>query len=385
MIATNASGSHGLRYGATKNYVLSLRAVLSNGEILEIDHGSNGELASSFSPSPSIGRSIIDPLKRLLLSHKDAIFSRYPDVKKNSSGYNLLDSVKTDRLDLTKILTGSEGTLAVIVGAKLRIVDIPRARSAGLVSFQNYDSMTETVLAALPLSPAAIELVDKTLLDLAREQSTVVEGFAPDDTQALVLFEFEGETAEEAETKLNDLWNSLPRNLRLASASRAKPEHLESFWTVRKEATRILETVQSPTKKASFIEDVTVPVSLLQDYLKGLTSILRSHEVSFSIYGHAGVGNVHCEPLLDLRRSDHRVLLDVLGNEVFDLALLLGGTLSGEHGDGFVRTPYLERLYGRELYELFRSVKKIFDPQEILNPGKIVGPQGASIAHDLKI
>lgn len=383
MIGTNAAGAHGISYGATKDYVLSLKVALSDGEIVEFHSAANGH-PSAGAVSARV-RSINERLDELLRPKKRLIQSRYPKVQKNSSGYNLLDAIRNDQLDTAKILIGSEGTLAVVVEAKLKIQDLPKAKAAGLAYFRDYESMAEAVLASLHLNPAAIELIDKTLLDLARSRSPIVKKFIEDGTQAQLLFEFEGGSDEEANSQLEALRQLLVDQLRLAFKFRMNPESLGSFWEVRKEATHILEEVQSETKKASFIEDVTVPVSRLPEYLEGLTSLLRSCGISFSIYGHAGVGNVHCEPLMDLRKIEHRGLLNVLAREVFDLAISLGGTLSGEHGDGYVRTPFLERLYGPQVYDLFREVKKIFDPRGILNPGKIVGPQGESIAHDLKI
>ncbi len=165
----------------------------------------------------------------------------------------------------------------------------------------------------------------------------------------------------------------------------ASHSEFENLWAVRREALNILSTLNRREKRTPFIEDVTVPVELLPRYVVGLTKILRRHNLEFSIYGHAGVGNVHCEPFLDLSNEEHRKKIDAIASEVFNLAISLGGTLTGEHGDGFTRTPLIEQLYGKEVYQLFRKVKQLFDPKNILNPGKIIGEQNISIAHDLKI
>jgi FAD/FMN-containing dehydrogenase len=384
MIGTNAAGVHGLKHGATKDCVLSLTVVLSDGEVIEINTTPKGQKVIR-NPKFHRGASRLDgALENLLLDKRELIASHYPKVRKNSSGYNLLDAVGPDRVDLIKLLVGSEGTLGIVVGAKLRIVDVPKARASGLAYFRNHEVTTEAVLASLQFNPAAVELMDKTLLDLARGRNAIVERFIDENAQAMLLFEFEGETAEEAQGRLEQLRQLLLEKLRLAFSFRVNPENLGSLWEMRKAATHILEEMQTDTKKASFIEDVTVPIEAFPEYTRKLASILRSHGISYSIYGHAGVGNIHCEPFLDLRKPEHRALLDVVAGEVSDLAISVGGTLSGEHGDGYVRTPFLEKLYGREVYSLFRSVKEIFDPKGILNPGKIVAPQGTSIAHDLK-
>jgi len=384
MIGTNAAGAHGLKYGATKDYVLSLTVVLSDGETLEVSAAPETRALSREYNSREKGHGFNGTLEKLLLGKRGLLLSHYPNVKKNSSGYNLLDAVGPDRVDLIKILVGSEGTLGIVVGAKLRISDIPKAKASGLAYFRDHEFMTEAVLASLELKPVAVELMDKTLLDLARGRNAIVERFIEEGSQAILLFEFEGETSEEAQGELEELRKLLLERLRLAFTFRVNPENLGSLWEMRKAATHILEEVQTAAKKASFIEDVTVPVEAFPQYIRKLASILRSHDIPYSIYGHAGVGNIHCEPFLDLDKPEHRSLLDVVAGEVFDLAISVGGTLSGEHGDGYVRTPFLERLYGRDVYNLFRSVKDVFDPKGILNPGKIVAPQGTSIAHDLK-
>jgi FAD/FMN-containing dehydrogenase len=384
MIGTNAAGVHGLKYGATKNCVLSLTVVLSDGELVEISAAPETRRMDRQADAPGQSLRLNGALHKLLLGKKELLLSHYPKVRKNSSGYNLLDAVGPDRIDLIKLLVGSEGTLAVTVGATLRTSDIPKARASGLAYFRDHERMTEAVLASLELKPVAVELMDKTLLDLARGKNAMVERFIEENAQAILLFEFEGETEEEAQGRLEQLRQLLLEKLRLAFSFRVNPENLGSLWEMRKAATHILEEMQTDTKKASFIEDVTVPIEAFPEYTRKLASILRSYDISYSIYGHAGVGNIHCEPFLDLRKPGHRALLDVVAGEVFDLAISVGGTLSGEHGDGYVRTPFLERLYGREVYNLFRSVKETFDPKGILNPGKIVGAQGTTIAHDLK-
>jgi FAD/FMN-containing dehydrogenase len=384
MIGTNAAGVHGLKYGATKDCTLSLTVVLSDGEVIEVNATPGSRRASRDPQSHQVDSRFNGKLEGLLLDKRGLIASHYPRVKKNSSGYNLLDAVKPDRIDLIKLLVGSEGTLGVVVEAKLGIADIPKAKASGLAYFRDHERMTEAVLASLQLKPVAVELMDKTLLDLARGRSPIVERFIEENARAILLFEFEGGTVDEAQGRLEQLRQLLLEKLRLAFTFRENPENLGSLWEMRKAATHILEEMQTDTKKASFIEDVTVPIEAFPEYTRKLASILHSHDISYSIYGHAGVGNIHCEPFLDLRKPEHRALLDVVAGEVFDLAISVGGTLSGEHGDGYVRTPFLERLYGPDVYSLFRSVKEVFDPKGILNPGKIVAPQGTSIAHDLK-
>ncbi|MGB2868185.1 MAG: FAD-binding oxidoreductase [Bacteroidota bacterium] len=375
MIATNASGGHGVKYGSTKDHVERLSVVLSNGETATIGSPASGSTHGQF-PTLDEVRANMEPLLR---KNKELILRRFPHVAKNSCGYNLLDAVKTEPVDLRKIIVGSEGTLALVVGATLRTTEIPSCRIGALAYFRNYETTAEATLKGLQFKPAAVELLDHTYFTMAKGKD---DGLLLDEAAAILYFEFEGTSVEELAGHVDRLKAELAACHILDFRVLRTDEDRKKLWNLREEVSRMMN-FDKTFGKTSFVEDVAVPVLNLPAFIDGLRSILDRYNIRFSIYGHAGTGNIHCGTFVDLRNLDHYKNIDTIASDVSILAISLGGTLSGEHGDGFIRTPFLERLYGAELYEVFKQVKGIFDPTAILNPGKIVGPQNASILHDI--
>ncbi|GJQ20044.1 MAG: hypothetical protein HBSIN02_03990 [Bacteroidia bacterium] len=380
MIATNAAGAHGVRYGSMKDHVRSLTVVLSNGEKAVI--GPPGQDINDLLNPFFAG--IVRTLTPLLQDKKDVIRSSFPDVPKNSSGYNLKDAVAGSQTDFRKILVGSEGTLAVVVEAELQTAPVPAYRLGSLLSLATYDQAVDATLTALELHPSAVEIMDQTYTRLAAGLDPAVDRLIEGASPVLLYVEFEGDVLE-------DLQKSVVHLGRIAAHLPARRHHplteeaeQRAFWKLREEASKAINSEQS-RRKSSFIEDVCVPVKHLAAYVKGLKAILDRNDIRFSLYGHAATGNIHCAAFVDLTDLRQYRMVDTVASEVYDLAIGLGGTLSGEHGDGFVRTPFLERLYGKETYSLFRTVKQAFDPHFILNPGKIIGDQNATILHDLHL
>ena len=379
MIATNAAGAHGIKYGATKDFVRELSVVLSNGERALVTR--NPGVDASLNPYYS---SIVETLSPLLKENKKLIREKFPSVAKNSSGYNLLGAVSVSTIDFRRLIVGSEGTLAITVEATLDVVPAPKYRMGALVYLSNYEKTVDATLLGLELDPAAIEILDQSYMSLVKGTSPEIDLLIHPDAKAMLYFEFEGESKEDLSQSVVRLNRTVSLSLPLRFTPLTTEEEIQRVWKLREEASRIINYVKSKGK-TSFVEDVAVPLLRLSEYLKGLGNILGSHGIDFSLYGHAGTGNVHCAAFVDLRNLAHYKAIDTVASEVYELAISLGGTLSGEHGDGFVRTPFLERLYGSEVYDLFRAVKKTFDPHNILNPGKIIGPQNVSILHDLAL
>lgn len=379
MIGTNASGAHGVRYGATKDHVQSLKVVLSNGEQVDLNYPFADDPASS--PFMSGIAGTVAPLLR---SNADVIRATFPNVRKNSSGYNLKDAIGGKDVDFRKLIVGSEGTLAITVEAVLATSVRPKHRLGALIYLGSYDHATDATLLALELGPSAIEILDHTYVSLARGFKPSTDRLILDEARALLYVEFEGNVPQEVQQSILRLNRAVSLSHPLKFTPLTTEEELRSLWELREQASRVINSGTS-TNKASFIEDVAVPVENLPAYITGLGRILNNYEIEFSLYGHAGTGNIHCATFVDLTDLRHYRVVDTVALEVFDLAISLGGTLSGEHGDGFVRTPFLERLYGPEVFGLFRTVKRTFDPNNILNPGKITGDQHASILHDLNL
>ena len=377
MIATNAAGAHGIKYGATKDFVRELTVVLANGETARITR--KPEVDASSNPYYS---SIVETLSPLLTENKKLIRSRFPSVAKNSSGYNLLGAVSVSTIDFRRLIVGSEGTLAITVEAILDVVQVPKYKMGALVYLSSYEKTADATQLGLELNPAAIEILDHSYVSLVKGTSPEIDAIIHPDAKAMLYFEFEGDSKEELSQNIVRLNRTVSLSLPLKFTPLTTTQEIQSVWQLREEASRIINYVKSQGK-TSFVEDVAVPLPRLSEYLKGLVNILSSNGIGFSMYGHAGTGNVHCAAFVDLKNLTHYKAVDTIASEVYDLAISLGGTFSGEHGDGFVRTPFLERLYGSEVYDLFRTVKNTFDPHNMLNPGKIIGPQNVSILHDL--
>lgn len=386
MIGTNAAGAHTVKYGATKDNVLELEIVTADGELRTISSASSND-------------DLEQRVSELLLPHKNLIQEQFPRTSKNSSGYNLKETLNIEdrqlaiadrklKIDLTKLLCGSEGTLGIVVGAKLKLTPLPLERRNLIVYFPSYESCAAAANESLQFKPAAVEMLDKTFANAVYQGGRLdpqIDELLKEDFVSILIFEFEEDERGLAENKITKLSEHL-NQLRLSNKQILPRNDKEAakLWRVRKEASSIFYKIEKPGKKTSFVEDVAVPVEKLPGYLTGAQEIFKQHNVKFALYGHAGSGNTHAIVLLDLKNRDHLKKIDPLAKDIYNLAISLGGTLSGEHGDGLLRTPFLSKLYGEEVYSLFKKVKEIFDPNGILNPGKIVGEQETSIVHDLR-
>ncbi len=371
MIGTNAAGAHTVKYGATKDNLLELKIVTAGGELLPISPNSGGEIAGK--------------IGALLTPHRDIIRDKFPKSPKNSCGYNLLETISGERVDLTKLLCGSEGTLGITTEATLKLLPTPVEKRNLIAYFPSYESCAIAANESLQFEPAAVEMLDKSFAAAALGLDPQIDSLLGEDFVSILIFEFEEGEPGLAEDKISKLSGHLSR-LRLPSKQILPRDEREAakLWRVRKEASSIFYKIEKPGRKTSFVEDVAVPVDRFSDYLAGAQKIFNGHDVRYALYGHAGSGNVHAIVLLNLNDKEHLKKIDPIANDIYSLSISLGGTLSGEHGDGLLRTPFLSKLYGDEVYSLFKDVKKIFDAGGILNPGKVVGEQGVSITHDMR-
>ena len=373
MIGTNAAGPHTVKYGATKDNVLALNVVTADGELIKI---------SRDAPESELTRRV----GALLLPGKSLIDEKFPKTTKNSSGYNLKETVDDDgSIDPTKLFCGSEGTLGIIVEAKLKLLPVPKERKNLIAYFTSYESCAIAAKESLRFGPAAVEMLDKTFSNAALGLDPAIDEILSQDFVSIIIFEFEEAEAGLADEKISRLSESLKKQGLSGRQILPRDEkEAAKLWRVRKEASAIFYKIEKPGKKTSFVEDVAVPVEKLPFYLEGAQKIFKEYDIQCALYGHAGNGNTHAILLVDQKNKDHLRKIDPVANEIYKLAISLGGTLSGEHGDGLLRTPFLSKLYGDDIYSLFKKVKDIFDPNGIMNPGKIVGEQDASITHDLR-
>jgi FAD/FMN-containing dehydrogenase/Fe-S oxidoreductase len=375
MLATNASGSRALRHGYTRDHVLSLRAVLDNGDaVTAARHPRLPPPASQ----PGRLEDIVSSVATLLEQHAATVRDCRPRTPFNRCGYLLHDVLSDGQLDLARLLVGSEGTLSVFTEATLRTVPLPGGRAVVLLAFARLDAALRAALLALPTAPAACELIDRRLLILVRGGDPEAAALVPAAAEAVLLVEYEADTPDAARDAAAALADRLHRAERLAGYALvgSSDDEVERFWRLREAALPSLYGLRGGSQPVAYVEDVGVPPESLPDYLPRVQEVLQRHETTASFLIHALTGQVHTRPFLDLTRPDDVGRLHAIAEEVYALALGLGGTVSAQHGTGIARTPWVARQYGAA-YPVFRELKAIFDPRNILNPGKIVGPDPA--------
>ncbi|HEY7729082.1 MAG TPA: FAD-binding oxidoreductase, partial [Candidatus Eisenbacteria bacterium] len=381
-VATNASGAHSLRHGGTKDHVAGLTVVLHDGTPVTLgEHAEALPTAAVRHDGGAVWAALRDEVERTLREGAPAFLPERPKANKNSSGYDLWgawsagDSVSSlpPRFDPLRLLTGSEGTLGVVTEITMRLVPKPGATAVALLYFATWDDATESVLEARRMGAAALEGMDHTFLAFVRSQRADLRDLIPDRFEAGILVEFEGASPEEAREGLAALeeWVA-PRRGRVLDFRVARSEEEKAaLWEVRRAGLPLVYRLSPVEKPMNFIDDTAVPPERLGDYVNGLREILRRHETRYAIFGHAGNGNLHVTPLLDPHEATYTARMAAMAEEAFELTWRLGGTITGEHGDGILRAPYLRRQFPRS-WDVMAAVKRALDPGGILNPGSVI-------------
>ena len=371
MIANNSSGAHAPVYGTTADHLVALEVVLTDGTIAEIDANGGG--------LPEIGGRI----GQVISEHAELIRDRMPEgLVKRWSGFGLDRALRAPG-DLTQIVAGSEGTLAAVMSAVLRVVPRPRNRSLGVLFFESVaEAMTSTV-ELLDLDAAAIELLDSSVLDETRGQLA----FAPsrhflqlDESpcEAILLVEFFDDPGD----RLAELER---RGLGLRSLMTRDAGEQELVWGMRRAGLSLLTGCKGPAKPVGFVEDVCVLPERLPEYVSGLVEIFEPLGLEAAFYGHAASGELHVRPILDLHEAGDITKLRLVADQVSDLCRRMNGSLAAEHGVGLARTEYMEAHLGPELMAATRRIKALFDPGAVMNPGKIVADGRYRIDGDLRL
>ena len=380
MTATNAAGAHTLRHGPMRNWVQAVDCVFADGTRVTVRRGE---------PTPR-GIPALDRLVALnarLLAAVEAdrrgtggFRLTLPEVRKDSSGYALSAYVRSG--DVVDLLVGSEGTLAFFVGLELSLTARPAGTSTVLAAFISLEASVQAATAARNLGAAACELLDRTFLDIARQGGVPLP--VPPNMEAVLLAEMEGESQPAAA----DGGRMLERAFRRAGAAQVtvaldwRTERV--LWQMRHRASPVLSQLHPKRASMQFIEDGAVPPDRLPEYVRGVRKALARHGVRGVIFGHAGDAHVHVNPLVDVHEPGWRGKVEGILADVTDLTASLGGTMTGEHGDGRLRTPLLPRLRGAATMALYEAVKNAFDPAGILNPGVKVPLPGQVPLGDIK-
>jgi FAD/FMN-containing dehydrogenase/Fe-S oxidoreductase len=385
MVANNAGGSHTVRYGAVRHNLVSVRAALADGSVLETKPWPRQALEGTAAGRDDSERRLAVEVLRLTDRHRSLIAARQPDTPRNSSGYGLREAAGAHGVDLAQLIAGSEGTLAVVLEATLRTVPLPQARGTALVLFDDLEKAGAAVVAILEARPSAVELLDRVFVEVVRQADAKLGATLPSGTEAILIVELEGDDAQEVRGRLQALATALTGRLRLAAEVRqaSRPEEVARVWAVRKAASPILSRREGVKRNTRFIEDAAVHPQQMAEFVRRLQALLKSYGLEAAIFGHAGDCNLHCNPMMnqtdpaDLRR------MEAIAEEFVDLVSDLKGSLSGEHGDGRLRTPFLRRAYG-PLADVFAEVKRLFDPDGLLNPGVIVHDGASRLTDDMR-
>ena len=370
MVATNAAGARSLRFGATRRWVEALDCIFDDGTRATVRRGI---------PPPAHVPAIDRFLREVAPSVADGAPS-HPGVLKEASGYALAEFAHSG--DLVDLLVGSEGTVALFVGIELRLTERPAATTGILASFGSLEEAVAAARASRMAGASACELLDRTFLEIAAAGGAAIP--VPTATDAVIIAEAEGETPEEA----SSLAASVAAACRRAGATEVtvalNAEEERRLWSFRHAASPALSRLDPALASMQFIEDGAVPPERLPEYVRGVRAALERQGIRGVIFGHAGDAHIHVNPLVDTRSADWRSRVDGLLEDVADLTARLGGTLAGEHGDGRLRTPLLDRVWSSEAIGLFRAVKVAFDPRGIFNPGVKVPTAGARPIGDVK-
>ncbi len=372
VLAINGAGSRWPRYGAASENVCSLQVVTAQGEVMEL---SREPLATEHAASGGAGqRHLVQRLASLLRERADLIRQYGPKSPTNRCGYNLSGVLEDVHLNVARLICGSEGTLALITEATLRTEPLPQNRGVALLLFDSIDKAARAVLEILPHHPTACELMDRRHLSLARETEVRFDLLIPAHTEAILLVEQEGNDPQDTQTRLRQLVEEVRDARRLAFDARQAfdRDDFDLYWRLATKTQPALFQVRGPTRPVPVVEDIAVPPEVLPEFLVRVQNVLKRNMVTASIFSHAGQGQLHVQPFLDVFNSSDIDRMRRLAEDLYEEVFRVGGTIIGEHGVGLARTAYIRRQVG-PLYDVFREVKQIFDPQNLLNPGKILG------------
>lgn len=374
-VANNASGEKTLKYGATRGYVKGLRVVLANGEVIETLRLSKRELSKKLGLNTFEGE-LYRALDKLLEGNRELISKLDIAVTKNSAGYDLLDIKRKDgSFDLTPLFVGSQGTLGIITEITMDTEVYNPSKDLFLAEFDSAEKAAQAILElrGIPQLPSSIEMVDGQLLALVeRLNPNQLKDIVHNPLPAVALL-VEIDDDGRQRKRLAKHTEKILRGLAAQVTSAHEPNDQARLWKVRHAAASVLAHGEGRLKAVPIIEDGIVPPEKLHDLMAGVYKLFAAEQLQVALWGHAGDGNIHMQPFLDLSQIGDRQKAFRIMDAYYKLVIDLGGSTSGEHGDGRLRGPYLEKLYGPELYALFTKVKQVFDPYGTLNPGVKVG------------
>ena len=392
MISNNAAGEKTLQYGKMENYVKKLKVIFTDGNEYEVKPLSKEELDLKMKQKDFEG-GLYKQVFDLIEANKEIITKAKPDVSKNSAGYYLWNVWDGKTFDLTRLIVGSQGTLGMVTEATIKLVPIKKKSKLFVIFMRDISSLGSVVNEILPFGPDSLESYDDSTMKLAlkflpemfrtmksKHFFKLIFSFIPEVFMMLtggipkliLLVEFSGQEEKEIDEKMMALQEKILHFGYTTRLTRSQDES-EKYWTIRRESFNLLRKHVHGTRTAPFVDDVVVKPEHLPEFLPKMRKILDDYKLVYTIAGHAGNGNFHIIPLMNMKDKKNHPIIREVSDKVYDLVLEYKGSITGEHNDGIIRTPYIRKMYGDQVYKLFEDVKAIFDPQNIFNPGKKVG------------
>jgi FAD/FMN-containing dehydrogenase/Fe-S oxidoreductase len=376
MMANNSAGARSVLYGKTIDHVLEQHVVLSDGTVMHCRTLDAAEL-EDLCRRESLEGACYREVRRSSRECASEIARRFPKVLRRVGGYNLDAFVDDRAFNMARMLIGSEGTLGVVVEARIALVPLPKFKAVLAIQFDDLLEGLAATPAILAHRPSAVEVMDRFILDHTKQSAALQalrETFVQGDPAVLVCVEMYGESADELPPRLDALQRDLTARGLGTRFHRAVDAAAQSaIWSVREAALGLSMAMKGDAKSLSFVEDTAVAPEKLRDYIEQFLQMVRAHGTTAGVYAHASVGCLHVRPVIDIKTEAGVRQFESIASASADLVLAFGGSLSGEHGDGIVRGAFTQKMFGPVLYEAFRHIKRTFDPEGIFNPGKITG------------
>ncbi len=377
MVALDAAGSHSVRVGSTRDHVESIELVLASGTRLSVGdeplQRNGAPLESNGTTASSARHDLVIGLSRLLAANAALIAERQPPLIRNRCGYYLRGVLDSDRLRLARMLVGSEGTLGLFTGLTLHTAPLPAHRGVVLLLFGHLEAAIRAVQAISQQQPSACDLLDRRLLTLAREADVRFHELIPPNAEAALIVEQTGFSPAQIQNRIRmvvDCASKLPGAGVVAHEAFTHTE-VDFLWSLPEKVVPMLARLQGTIRPLPFVEDVAVPPEVLNDFLVRAQNVFQKHRVTASVYAHAAAGQVHFRPFLPPPTPETASQLEAIARDLYAVVFQCGGTISGEHGTGLSRSAFVREQYG-PLYDVFVQIKRLFDPQNLLNPGKVL-------------
>lgn len=397
MFGNNSAGEKTLKYGKTEDYILSSKIVFADG----VERNITKTLLSDIPQQDEYTKKIFELIK----DNEEIIQKSKPKVSKNSAGYYLWNVVRPANkipnlvpilppvFDLNKLFVGSQGTLGIATEITFKLVPVQKYSKLVAIFMKDLSILGDLVAEIVKLNPETLETYDDKTMKLAvrffpdflknkgifgmikfmwsflPELWMMITGGFP---KLILLVEFAGVDDADVEKQCIELKNKIS-NFNIKTHITKSESEADKYWDIRRESFNLLRKHVSGKRTAPFIDDIIVRPEFLPKFIPELNKILDTYNITYTIAGHAGDGNFHIIPLMDFSKKDISKIILELGEKVYTLVLSYGGSITAEHNDGIIRTPYVEQMYGEKMYDIFKQVKNIFDPKNILNPGKKVG------------